>query len=121
MACSSGAATVSEIVLGLAPGKVACTTTLGGTTSGYSLMGSCRIEINPMSTIRMESTPAKTGRRIKKCEKFMLTGGGLDGVGQLCGREFLGSHGHPGAYALQTVDDDLFSRLQIRTARRGGR
>ena len=37
---SSGEATVSPITLGLAPGKSARTTTVGGTTSGYSLIGS---------------------------------------------------------------------------------
>ena len=35
-----GEATVSPMTFGLAPGKLARTTTVGGTTSGYSLMGS---------------------------------------------------------------------------------
>ena len=40
ISCSSGAATVSAITLGLAPGYWARTTTVGGTTSGYSEIGS---------------------------------------------------------------------------------
>ena len=38
--CSSGEATVSAITFGLAPGNAARTTTVGGTTPGYSLIGS---------------------------------------------------------------------------------
>src|SRR3990167_5040968 len=47
IACSSGEATVSPITLGLAPGKVARTTTVGGTTSGYSLIGNWNSEMAP--------------------------------------------------------------------------
>jgi hypothetical protein len=45
---------------------------VGGTTSGYSLMGNRHMAINPTRKITMESTPAKIGRRMKKCEKFMI-------------------------------------------------
>src|SRR3974390_222819 len=72
MACSSGEATVSAMVLGLAPGYVARTTIVGGTTSGYSLIGSCQTASSPSRKITLESTPAKIGRRMKKFEKFML-------------------------------------------------
>src|ERR1043166_5841474 len=72
MACSNGAATVSEIVFGLAPGYEACTTIVGGTTSGYSLMGRRHIAINPTIRIKADSTPAKIGRRMKKLEKFIM-------------------------------------------------
>ena len=41
---SSGDATVSAITLGLAPGNCAFTTTVGGTTSGYSEIGSWKTE-----------------------------------------------------------------------------
>ena len=44
---------------------------VGGTTSGYSLMGSLNIASSPMMNMAMESTPAKIGRRMKKWEKFM--------------------------------------------------
>jgi len=65
IACSSGAATVSAIVFGFAPGYVACTTTVGGTTSGYSLMGSRTMAMRPSSRMMIDSTAAKTGRRMK--------------------------------------------------------
>src|SRR5439155_10831171 len=44
---------------------------VGGTTSGYSLMGSRHIAMKPTMKMRAESTPAKIGLRIKKCEKFI--------------------------------------------------
>src|SRR6266567_2082241 len=47
------------------------TTMVGGTTSGYSLMGSLNIEIKPTRKMRVEITPAKIGRRMKKFEKFI--------------------------------------------------
>src|SRR5438105_14517147 len=71
MACSSGEATVSAIVFGFAPGYIARTTIVGGTTSGYSLIGSFHMAIKPTIKMIIESTPAKIGRRIKKCEKFI--------------------------------------------------
>src|SRR6476620_1907142 len=71
MACSSGAATVAEIALGFAPGYDARTTTVGGTTSGYSLIGSRKSAIAPTRKMTMERTPAKIGRLMKKSEKFM--------------------------------------------------
>ncbi|MCY1439646.1 hypothetical protein D9M71_558910 [compost metagenome] len=72
MACSNGAATVSPITLGLAPGKLARTTTVGGTTSGYSLIGSWNSEMAPPIRMISESTAAKIGRWMKNCEKFMV-------------------------------------------------
>ena len=71
MACSSGAATVSPITLGLAPGKLARTTTVGGTTSGYSLIGSWNSEIEPAINSTSDSTAAKIGRVMKNFEKFI--------------------------------------------------
>src|ERR1041384_3980604 len=71
MACSSGDATVSEMVFGFAPGYDARTTMVGGTTSGHSLMGKRHIAIKPTRKMIAESTPAKIGRRMKKWENFM--------------------------------------------------
>src|SRR5690606_15665745 len=76
MACSSGEATVSPITLGLAPGNSARTTTVGGTTSGYSLIGSWNSEMAPPMRITSDSTAAKIGRLTKNCEKFMTHSGG---------------------------------------------
>src|SRR3954470_17846108 len=45
--------------------------TVGGTTSGYSLMGSCVSEIAPTRKMMIERTPAKIGRLMKKSEIFM--------------------------------------------------
>src|SRR5258705_9947421 len=70
--CSSnGAETVSAMTLGLAPGYVALTTTVGGTTSGYSLTGSNGIEIRPATRMTIDNTAAKIGRSMKNLEKSM--------------------------------------------------
>src|SRR5579883_2524912 len=79
IACSSGAATVSEMVLGLAPGYTAFTTTVGGTTSGYSLTGRRVREISPTRKMMIETTPAKIGRLMKKSERFMAKFGQSSG------------------------------------------
>ncbi|CAM5213698.1 hypothetical protein BTHI11S_00657 [Bosea thiooxidans] len=70
--CSSiGVATVSAITRGLAPGYCARTTTVGGTTSGYSEIGRALIESSPATKIRTERTAAKIGRSMKNLERFM--------------------------------------------------
>src|SRR5579859_4349185 len=69
---SSGVATVSAMVWGLAPGNCAVTTTEGGTTSGYSEIGSWVIAIRPAKKMMTEITPAKMGRSIKNFDKFTL-------------------------------------------------
>src|SRR4030095_4406107 len=70
--CSSiGAATVSAITFGLAPGYCARTTTDGGTTSGYSEIGICRSAKRPETKISTDRTPAKIGRSMKNLEIFM--------------------------------------------------
>src|SRR3954471_22511432 len=68
---SSGVATVSAITLGLAPGYWARTTTEGGTTSGYSEIGSPRSAIRPAIRINTDSTPAKIGRSMKNFDRFI--------------------------------------------------
>src|SRR6266481_1138314 len=45
---------------------------VGGTTSGYSLIGKRHIAINPKMKMTVDSTPAKIGRRMKNCEKFIV-------------------------------------------------
>src|SRR5687768_9617393 len=71
MDSSSGVATVSAMTLGLAPGYTVRTTTEGGTTSGYSPIGSSGIEIRPAAKITIDSTAAKIGRSMKNLEKSM--------------------------------------------------
>src|SRR5882757_4796258 len=46
-------------------------TTVGGTISGYSLMGSSGIATRPAVRMRMDTTEAKIGRSMKKDEMFM--------------------------------------------------
>ena len=69
---SSGVATVSAMVAGLAPGNWAVTTTEGGTTSGYSEIGSCSMAIRPARNKATEITPAKIGRSMKNFDRFTL-------------------------------------------------
>src|SRR5450830_2030116 len=69
---SSGAATVSAITFGLAPGYCARTTTDGGTTSGYSEMGKPKIDNSPATNMMIDKTAAKIGLSMKKREKFMF-------------------------------------------------
>src|SRR3546814_2692102 len=71
IASSSGVATVSAITFGLAPGYTVRTTTDGGTTFGYSPIGSSGIEIRPAAKITIDSTAAKIGRSMKNLEKSM--------------------------------------------------
>jgi hypothetical protein len=66
-----GVATVSTMTLGFAPGKVARTTTDGGTTSGYSEIGIAKSESRPPMKMSIERTPAKIGRSMKNLERFM--------------------------------------------------
>src|SRR5476651_2769497 len=71
--CSSGgAATVSAMIFGLAPGYCARTTTDGGTTSGYSEIGNRKIEIRPATKIMIDKTAAKIGLSTKKREMFIV-------------------------------------------------
>src|SRR4029077_10283312 len=44
---------------------------VGGAMSGYCAMGSVESAMTPMSVITMLITPAKIGRSMKKCGKFM--------------------------------------------------
>src|SRR5690606_42125744 len=51
-------------------GSLALTSTLGGTTSGYSLTGSSGMLISPTTKMMIDSTEAKIGLSTKKREKF---------------------------------------------------
>ena len=63
--CSSGDATVSAITFGLAPGYMPRTTTVGGITLGYSLIGSRSSASAPATVITSDRTAAKIGRSMK--------------------------------------------------------
>src|SRR5256885_10476760 len=96
---------------------------VGGTTSGYSEIGSPRKAITPARNIKSDSTPAKIGRSMKNLERFMALRGrcrvtlgcGLDIALQLG----LGGHAHglrlqerTRPHTLQAVDDDALAGLQ---------
>src|SRR6185369_2689283 len=112
---SSGVATVSAITFGLAPGYWARTTTDGGTTSGYSEIGSPRSAIRPARKISSDSTPAKIGRSMKNFDRFisflsgargLAPGFGLEiglGVGPGFHVHHLRLHQGAGPHALQAV------------------
>src|SRR6202011_2499729 len=68
ISCSIGEAMVSARTSAEAPGYVAVTWTVGGTISGYSVIGSARYEIAPIRLRMTEITPAKIGRSMKKWE-----------------------------------------------------
>src|SRR5260221_11851909 len=69
--CSNGVITDSAIVLGEAPGYWPLTTTVGGTISGYSLIGSTGIASSPATVIRIASTVANIGLSMKNEEIFI--------------------------------------------------
>ena len=68
--CSIGAATVSAMTSGLAPGYLADTCTVGGVRSGYCSIGSMVIDTIPNSTIKSDITVEKIGRLIKNLENI---------------------------------------------------
>src|ERR1700677_3608246 len=113
--------TVSAMVLGEAPGYWPLTTTVGGTISGYSLIGNTGMARRPATVRRIASTEAKIGRSIKNEEMFMTElrrprRGPRRGRAR---RRQIGTHGHPlrrhgetGMHPLRPVDDDDIARLQ---------
>src|SRR6266571_3395942 len=124
--CSSmGAATVSAIVSGLAPGNCALTTTDGGTTSGYSEMGRLCMAIKPPKKMSVDKTPANTGRSMKNFEIFIVPRKDptfrdlstrrhrqlLRGCISIHGDLRRGDHGVR-ANPLQSVDHDAFILMQ---------
>src|SRR5580658_4296519 len=109
---SSGVATVLATVSGLAPGNSAVTTTEGGTTSGYSEIGNCSIEIRPARKMATEITPAKIGRSMKKRDRDMTspspTTGSVAGGVLICR---LRRDQSAGRQSLQMVKDHPFTGL----------
>src|SRR5579884_442204 len=102
------------MVFGFAPGYRAETTTVGGTTSGYSLTGRRNREMAPTSRMTVDSTPAKIGRLMKKSEKFMASAEGkpVCGGGGRGSEGRLGRHFHAGPHVHQAIDDDALAGTQ---------
>jgi hypothetical protein len=59
------------MTFGLAPGYVARTTMVGGTTCGYSLMGRPGKAMSPASRINADSMAAKIGLWMKNRDMFI--------------------------------------------------
>jgi hypothetical protein len=45
---------------------------VGGATSGYSLIGSAKIDMSPAARVASDNTTAKIGRSMKNLEKRTL-------------------------------------------------
>src|SRR5580704_18696167 len=100
--------TDSAMVFGDAPGYWPLTTTVGGTISGYSLIGRFGIASRPATVINIASTVANMGRSMKNEEMFMdLGGGGAGSHGHS-----LRCHGDAGMDSLRAVDDDHVAAFQ---------
>src|ERR1700749_3272349 len=66
--CSIGVATVAATTSALAPGYCPETLMIGGAISGYCATGSRENDTPPRITNTIETTAAKIGRSMKKCE-----------------------------------------------------
>src|SRR5581483_6321718 len=113
--CSSiGVTTVEATTSALAPGYWPVTLINGGAISGYCAIGSRKNETLPSMTKTTETTAAKIGRSMKKCEMRMrLVRLGLRCVfrrGRCRGRPFFfHRHLYSGTGAHQAVDDDAIA------------
>src|SRR5258705_6808447 len=98
------------MTFGLAPGYAARTTTVGGTTLGYSLTGRRTSARLPAARISSEMTTAKIGRSMKNCASFIASLPAFARVALRRGRLFHGDghridlHARP--HTLQAADDD---------------
>src|SRR3954471_13423241 len=115
--CSSmGATTVVATTSALAPGYWPCTLMMGGAISGYCATGKRQNDTRPRMMKTIETTEAKIGRSMKKCEIFIpgasfgLCLGGTSGGRRRGGRRpTLLLRGDLGARTgpHEAVDDDM--------------
>src|SRR5215813_3554477 len=117
--CSSiGATTVEATTSALAPGYWPVTLMIGGAISGYCAIGSRTNATTPRITKTIETTEAKIGRSMKKCEIFMassrrLVALSLGRFGGLRSRIlFDRRHRLTGSDPHQPVDDDAVVGLE---------
>src|SRR5947207_886454 len=110
--CSSiGATTVDATTSALAPGYWPVTLMVGGAISGYCATGKRRNATMPRITNTIETTAAKIGRSMKKCDMrigpgHQSVGLGWRGIRLRRGTLFLGCHFGAGARLHHPVDDD---------------
>src|SRR3954470_5038004 len=71
---SSGVATVAAIVCGLVPGRLALTVTVGKSTFGRSLTGSCRYATMPKTRMPIMTSVVMTGRLMNSDVKCITAG-----------------------------------------------
>src|SRR5690242_941668 len=93
---------------------MARTTTEGGTTSGYSLIGSVSIAIRPAMKITIESTAAKIGRSMKKRDRRMVLTLRDGRVGRVLHGHYLGGHLDARPHPHEAIHDDLLTGLGSR-------
>src|SRR5580704_10581167 len=107
--CSIGVTTVAATTSALAPGYWPETLMIGGAISGYCATGSRENDTPPRITNTIETTAAKIGRSMKKCEiRIFLASAGLGFVRPLSRRRafLLRRHLLARPRAHQAVDDD---------------
>src|SRR5690349_6965348 len=93
---------------------MARTTTEGGTTSGYSLIGSVSIAMRPAMKITIDSTAAKIGRSMKKRDRRMVLTLRDGRVGRVLHGHHLGRNLDARAHPHEAVHDDLLAGLEPR-------
>src|SRR5208282_6329159 len=79
--CSIGVTTVEATTSALAPGYWPVTLINGGAISGYCAIGSRENDTPPKITKTIETTAAKIGRSMKKCEMRIQASIGLGLIG----------------------------------------
>src|SRR5690242_21028321 len=112
--CSIGVTTVAATTSALAPGYWPVTLMMGGAISGYCAIGRRKNDTPPMITNTIETTAAKIGRSMKKCEMRIAGSirlGGRTARGRRRALLFL-RHLHAGPHAHETVDDDVVILLE---------
>src|SRR6266568_7079992 len=112
--CSSiGATTVEATTSALAPGYWPATLMIGGAISGYWATGRRKKATPPRIRNTIESTEAKIGRSMKKCEiriDRLSLGFRLRGIRRRRGILLLRRDLDPGTRLHQAVDDDAVVR-----------
>src|SRR6476620_1497469 len=113
--CSIGVTTVEATTSALAPGYWPDTLMMGGAISGYWATGSRVNDTPPMITNTTETTAAKIGRSMKKCEIRIGLSACSIGLGLRGGRLgrrllLLGCHLLPRADPHQAIDHDAVVR-----------
>ena len=117
ISCSSGAATVSAITFGFAPGYCARTTTVGGTTSGYSEIGSWNDgdraddEDDDREDRREDGAVDEESRDLHRALPC-APAGSVEPWSVAAMATTSGATDHAGAHALQAANDDALRRRE---------